>query len=312
MRSIIKFLPIFSLFLLFGACSSDPIYDTKLEKSDFFVSFRTYNGVFASATITEGDTAIVAVSIGATKGAPVTVDLSIVLPEVTNDQSKAYKLLDMSNNQLSSMLLTFPEGTGTQEFKFVALDNDLTDGTRKFTLGIKSNSAGYNIGIGKKGEAATFPVTVKDDEIPIVMSEIVGEWTVNEELYYSSKWNVEEYKVTISEVGQNQIEIVGLSGDGETVVNATVDLASKVKTITIPGQKITPSWNSGYDTYFSAYGANPFPGGFTLPIQKEEDGKLTVSFGSSYAYEFAAVTIGTQTRLGQFITSYATKLTKLP
>jgi len=169
MKNIYRLSIIAFLASIFWACASDPINDEKLDKSDFFVSFRTYNGLFPSATITEGDTTIVEVCVGATKGPAVTVDLGITLPDVPDEVSKAYQLLDMNDNPMTSMQLTFPEGTGSQEFKFVAVDNDIADGPRTFTLSITGNSAGYTIGVGSRGEASTYLINVKDDDIPFKM-----------------------------------------------------------------------------------------------------------------------------------------------
>ena len=166
MKNIFKLSIIAFIASIFWACANDPIYDEKLDKSDFFVSFRTYNGTAASATIMEGDTTTVEVSIGATKGPAITVDLEVRLPDVPNEVSKAYKLLDMNNNPMTTFQLTFPDGTGSQQFKFVAIDNAIYDSTRVFTLAITENSAGYTVGIGNSGEASTYQIIVKDDDIP--------------------------------------------------------------------------------------------------------------------------------------------------
>lgn len=173
MKNIIKLSIIAFVSLILWSCASDPIYDEKLNKSEFFVSFRTYNQLFPSATMTEGDTTTVEVSVGATKGAAVTVNLEVRLPDVPTEVSKDFEVLDMnnnviasSNNSTTSFQLTFPDGTGSQLFQFVATDNDIADGSRTFTLAITGNSAGYSIGVGSRGESSTYQITVKDDDIP--------------------------------------------------------------------------------------------------------------------------------------------------
>ena len=67
---------------------------------------------------------------------------------------------------MTTFQLTFPDGTGSQKFKFVAVDNDIVDGARTFVLAITGNSAKYTIGIGNDGEASTYSINVKDDEVP--------------------------------------------------------------------------------------------------------------------------------------------------
>lgn len=140
--------------------------DTRMSGSDFFVAFDTKNGVFASASITEGDTAVIAISMGATKGSSVSVEFDLAIPTVDNPLSAEYKLLTMDDQEMTEKKLTFPEGTGIQKFKFVTYDNDLAgDGTRTFTFKLLSNSAGYTIGVGANGEASEYKVNVLDDDI---------------------------------------------------------------------------------------------------------------------------------------------------
>jgi len=309
MKNILKLSIAALIPLVFWACADD----LKLERSDFFVSFRTYNGIFASANPIEGDTVTLTVSIGATRGSAVTVDFEVQLPEAPNAESKAYQLLDMNNNPLTSPQLTFPEGTGTQKFKFVATDNEISDGSRVFTVAITGNSAGYNIGIGNKGEASKFPITVKDDEVQLLIEELLGTWQVEEDWYVSSWTDGITYNVTFEQVDDTTLSIIGWGGEDDVVLTATVDLLSKTKTITIPFQNIHVDWDPGYDVYFTYNEAasGKWGQGFKVTLEKEDDGSIHFSLGS-YTWEFAAAEEGDDEWQGFYVLAYGTTLTKLP
>lgn len=159
--------------------------DTRMDSDDFFVAFDTKNQVFTSTSITEGDTAIISVVVGATKGASITVNFDVEAPKVTDPQSAAYKLLSMDNKEMTANTLTFPEGTGYQKFKFVVFDNDIVDGKRTFVLSLRDNSAGYTIGVGTHGEASTFKINVLDDEVwqSIGTGTFVDSWALGDFTY---------------------------------------------------------------------------------------------------------------------------------
>lgn len=189
---------IFSLITVFAVIGcGDSGIDERLSRSDYFVAFDTKNGVFTSSTITEGETAIISVVMGATKGPSVTVDFDIVVPTADNPQSVEYTLLTMDDQVLTDKKLVFPEGTGTQQFKFVSSDNDLAgEGTRVFTFKLLSNSAGYTIGVGSNGEASEYKVNVLDDDIwaSIGIGKFADTWTLG-----TTQYDVEILKSILEE-----------------------------------------------------------------------------------------------------------------
>ena len=314
MKNIFKFTALVFVSLTFWACAGDPVFDTKLEKSDFFVSFRTFNNLIPSATIVEGDTTVVEISIGAARGNAITVDFEVRIPEVANSISAEYELLDMNDNPMTNRQLTFPDGTGSQQFKFVATDNDIVDGTRRFTLAITGNSAGYNIGVGSFAEASTFVITVRDDEVQMTIEELLGTWTVTDELG-TMGWAKVTYDVTFEKVDDTTVKIIGFGDQEDVVLTATVSLLSKVKSITIPFQKMDVDWDDDEDVYFSAnawFGGNFGVGFDAVVIEKEDDGTIRFSLGSGYTWEFAATDVGTMDYLGPWELGYGTVFTKKP
>jgi archaellum component FlaF (FlaF/FlaG flagellin family) len=299
-------------------CAEDPM-DRRISSADFFVTFETHNAVNKTLSITEGDTVVVTVTIGATLGSAVTVDFDVTPPSsVTVPASAAYELLKMDNTPLTAKTLTFPQGTGAQSFKFVATDNNDIDGSRTFTLKLTGVSNNYRVGVNAAGEGATLPVAVKDDEVVILMSDLAGEWEVRDQLYYSSAWHpVVTYKIAIDSIIGNpsQIKIKGLAQNPDLVLTATVDLDKKTKTISIPAQKITPTWNPSYDTWFNDFNTMEAVNSI---IDKADDGTLTIPVAATettITYEIAAVTIGEPLEpgyLGTFRAARGTKFVKQP
>jgi len=121
--------------------------------------------------------------------------------------------------------------------------------------------------------------------------------------------------VTFEKVDDSTVKIVGFGDEDDVVVAATLDLLSKTKTITIPFQKLDVDWQDGYDVYFTFNQAvsHNFGTGFdAVAIQKEDDGTLQFSLGSTYTWEFAATSAGTLNYAGRFAIAYATVFTKEP
>jgi hypothetical protein len=308
-------------FATYG-CSEDPI-DLRLSSSDFFVTFDTHNGNTKSLSITESDTTIVTVTIAATIGDPVTVTFDVVAPTVTNPASALYELLTMNNAPLTTKTLTFPQGTGSQSFKFVATDNDDIDGSRTFTIKLTGVSNSYRVGVNATGEGATLPIAVKDDEVVVTMAEFVGEWTVSEDQYFNDgsgyAWhNGIVYNVTITEINASTVKITGLSDDEELELTANVSLDQKVKTISIPRQQIIPTWNSSYDTYFIKLGDPVNPIAMNSIVDKADDGTITLTFAASATsavYGIGAVNPGGNPStgwLGYWFQTRGTKFVKEP
>jgi hypothetical protein len=326
MKKITYIITVLLAALALYSCAEDPI-DRRLSSSDFFVTFETHNAVNKSLSITEGDTVVVTITVGATVGNPLQVSLDVTPPSsVTLPASAAYELLNLDNTPLTVKALDFMEGTGSQSFKFVATDNDDIDGSRTFTLKITGVSNDYRIGVNATGEGATLPVTVKDDEVVILMSELVGEWEVTERQYYTSAWHDEAYTIVVDSVvaDPTALRISKITGKGGVLiadVTATVDLSKKVKTIYIPAQEIDPPFDVGFITYVFALNSTTFMnnvcsgdcGDFkNLIINKADDGKLSidvVATTSPYSWCFFALNPD-GTAAGYYWYSVNTKWTK--
>jgi len=300
--------------ILYG-CSEDPI-DKSMSSSDFFVTFDTRSGEAKSIAITEGDTSVVYITIAATKGSSITVDFDVTAPQGL-PESVAYQLLNMDNTPMTGKSLTFPEGTGRQSFKFVSADNEIEDGTRVFTLKITGNSANYRNGVNVLKEGETLAINVKDDEIPILMEELLGVWQITERMYDNGWPAAETYTLTVEAVDENTISIRGWQKEDVIAVLATVDLVPKVKTITIPFQKLAVVLEDGYDTYFFKYasaqqGWGDQAGFNNLVLDKDDAGVIKVVLGTGNTYTIGAAEAGTMNYAGFFCLGAATTLTKLP
>jgi archaellum component FlaF (FlaF/FlaG flagellin family) len=299
-------------------CAEDPI-DRRISSADFFVTFETHNAVNKTLSITEGDTAVITVTIGATLGGAVTVDFDVTPSTVTNPASAAYELLKMDDTPLTTKTLTFPEGTGSQSFKFVATDNDDIDGNRTFTLKLTGVSNNYRVGVNATGEGATLPVAVKDDDKVLTIEELmVGKWEVQEDLFYNSAWHEGlKYSVAVTKVDETTINIKGLCQIEDIEVTATVNL--NTKKITIPFQSVT-TLDPDVDCYFSQQAATGITANYgtgfnNLAIEEDDDGILSFSLGTAYTYEISAATPGSVPPdgwLGFFYVGYATQFVKQP
>lgn len=241
MKQLKYILLVLGVAFLMQSCGGDDAIDQRLPSSEFFVTFDTKSGVENSLSVIEGQSVMVSITIGATKGAPVTVDFDVETPQTSNPASSAYKILGLDGIEMTSKTLTFPEGTGTQSFLFLAVDNEDLDGDRTFNLKLKSNSAGYRLGVNiQNQEGATMPIIVTDDEH--VLKEFTGTWTV-------SSTRVEDFTVTAIGGPQDNVIILknfpvgygyGVYYDVPVIVdveNGTLEIAS-IKGIP-----------SGYGTY---------------------------------------------------------------
>jgi hypothetical protein len=309
-------------FTIYG-CSEDPI-DRRLPASEFFVTFETHNGVNKTLTITEGDTTVITITIAATVGNPAAVDFALAVPSSAPASAQAYELLDMDDAPLTVRSLTFPQGTGAQSFKFVSIDNDYVDGSRTFTFSLQGVSEDYRLGVDTTGgEGYNLPVVVKDDEVVILMSELVGEWDLTEDLYYSSAYHSEEYKITMEEVDPTTVRIIGFTDDEDLKVLATVNLTQKVKTMVIPAQDVY-AWQPPYITHFAALNSTTFANNIGSPagdfkrllINKDDDGTLRINVvadSAPFSYVFIALDPDTRAYAGTWgVYARNTKLVKHP
>jgi hypothetical protein len=324
MKKITYIITVLLAALALYRCAEDPI-DRRLSSSDFFVTFETHNAVNKSLSITEGDTVVITIAIGATVGEPTAVDFDITPPSsVTIPATAAYELLNMDDTPLTAKTLTFPQGAGSQSFKFVAIDNDDIDGSRTFTLKLTGVSNDYRIGVNAAGEGATLPVAVKDDEVVVLMSELIGEWDLTEDLYYSSAYHAQTYTITVEEVNPTTVRIIGFTDDPDVQVLANVNLSQKVKTMVIPAQDIEPTWQTGYITHFAALNSTTFSNNIGSPngdfkrliINKDDDGTLRINVvadTSPFSYVFIALNSTNRTYAGTWgVYARNTKLVKQP
>ena len=134
--------------LLVSACSSDP---ELFDKSDSFVAFNS-----DVAKVSEKDSLMIPVDVGALKGSPsVTVNFEVV------DSTGATIAKEGVDFTLGSTSITFVDGFGTQYVKVKPVDNDLFTGNKTFKITLTSNSVGYPFGV-----IQTVNVTIVDDEHP--------------------------------------------------------------------------------------------------------------------------------------------------
>jgi hypothetical protein len=266
---------------------------------------------------------VITVTIAATEGEPVTVNFDVTPSTVTNPASAAYEILTMDDRTLTTKALLFPEGTGARSFKFVAIDNEQVDGSRTFTFKLTGVSNGYRLGVSANGEGATLPVAVKDDEVVILMSELIGEWDLTENLYYSGAYHAEAYKISMEEVNSTTVRIIGFTDDPDVRVLATVDLSQKVKTMVIPAQDIAP-WEPPYITHFAALNSTTFSNNIGSPngdfkrliINKDDDGTLRINVvadSAPFSYVFIALDPADRSYAGTWgVYARDTKLVKQP
>lgn len=179
MKQLKNIFLVLGVALLAVSCGGKDDIDQRLAKSKYFVTFDTKSGMVPTLNVTENKDILVAVTVGATKGASMTVDFKVNTPSTTDPASALYDLFNLDGTPMTSTTLTFPEGTGAQSFLFRARDNELTDGKRTFELELTDNSAGYTVGVNKNGEGKTIDVTVTDDDHPL--KAWTGIWTILEE-----------------------------------------------------------------------------------------------------------------------------------
>ncbi|MDR0694388.1 MAG: hypothetical protein LBF81_03705 [Prevotellaceae bacterium] len=304
-NSKILFLLLAGFIASFYGCQDDAI--TVLPAEYYFVAVNA-----PSSSLPEGDTLTFSVYAGAQAGNDVNVTFNI---SGTNKDGSAlvegtdFVVLSSNDQPLSTKSLTLAKGMGPTEFKVAVIDDATSNPGRSFTVSLTGNSANYTLGMdnGKTGKDLT--VSIKDDEILIEMSELVGDWTVTNEYVYSGGWvKRADYTISVAEVDPTTINITGLIGIARTIT-ATVDLAAKVKTITIPLQEVTPTLNASYKTFMHTTG--PYfigsqPANSNAIIEKDDVGKISIHWESVYdtgndgGYGYAAWNLAGTASLGFF------------
>jgi hypothetical protein len=268
------------------SCRKDPAVTSIDPALGYYVSFDK-----PTLSVAEGDTVTVNILLNtdfiSRQGA--FVDFTVIPPVTTLPASASYSVLAMNNNPLLNLNVngSNADDNGYASFKFVAADNNDVDGSRTFKIAISSTSLDVPVGNPFGSKMDTISIAVKDDEIPILMSELVGTWTVTDEWTYSSGWvKRNDYTITIAEVNPTTISIAGLIGVARTVT-ATVNLSAKTKTITIPLQEVTPTLNTSYTTYMHStgrffIGTAVSPANSTAVIEKNDDGQIFIHWESVY------------------------------
>ncbi|MDR2448330.1 MAG: hypothetical protein LBD52_00030 [Prevotellaceae bacterium] len=273
----------FSLLLLMGViasfygCQDNPV--TVLPVDKYFVAVNA-----PSSSVFEGDT--ITLSVYAILQDDITVDFSIA---GTNKDGSAlvegtdFVVLSADDQPLSTKSVTLAKGVGVTEFKVAITDDNITNPGRVLTVSLTGNSANYNLGLDNGKTGKDLDISIKDDEILIEMSELVGDWTVTKEWRrYNGYWEeAQDYTITITEVDPAAIQIAGLMGDNTRTIRATVDLIAKNKIMTIPMQEVFPPIYNGYRTIMHSAGRGVW--GTGLPpadshavIEKDDAGKISI------------------------------------
>lgn len=274
----------FTLLLLTGiiasfyGCQDDPV--TVLPIDQYFVAVNA-----PSSSVAEGDT--MTFSVYAILQNDITVDFSVTGINKDNSalvEGTDFVVLSANDQPLSTKSVTLAKGVGLTEFKVAIIDDNITNPGRVLTVSLTGNSANYNLGLDNGKAGKDLDISIKDDEILIEMSELVGTWTVTNEWRCGCPWGwtkAQDYTITIVEVDPVTITITGLMGNTRTIT-ATVDLIAKNKTMTIPLQEVTPTINNTWRTFMHSvswfiYGGQSFsPADSHAAIEKDDDGKISI------------------------------------
>jgi Leucine-rich repeat (LRR) protein len=139
------------------------------------------------------------------------------------------------------------------------------------------------------------------NDLVLSMADVVGEWTVTEDEYYSNAWHSGTYTIDIANVSGNEILITGITGNDETKISATVTLGYD-NYLFISAQDIVPTRNPSYITRFAplSYLSNvadniglSFP---SLKINKVSGGLEIEVYGLTQPYSYIIIALNPETR----------------
>ncbi|MDR0692223.1 MAG: hypothetical protein LBF69_04205 [Prevotellaceae bacterium] len=242
----------------------------------------------SSSSVAEGDT--MTFSVYAILQNDITVDFSVTGINKDNSalvEGSDFVVLSANDQPLSAKSVTLAKGVGLTEFKVAIIDDNITNPGRVLTVSLTGNSANYNLGLDNGKAGKDLDISIKDDEILIEMSELVGTWTVTNEMRCYCPWSwsgAQDYTITVAEVDPATINITGLMGDNSRTIRATVDLIAKIKTMTIPLQEVSPPMFPGWRTlmhstsWFIFAGTSFYPTDTHAIIEKDDAGKISISW----------------------------------
>jgi hypothetical protein len=275
----LTFLLLTGVIASFYGCQDDPTVVLPVDK--YFVAINApESGVFESDTIT--------FSVYAILQNDITVDFSVT--GMNKDGSALvegtdFVVLSANDQPLSTKSVTLPNGLGLAEFKVAVANDNITNPGRSLHVSLTGNSANYNLGLDNGKTGKDLDISIKDDEILIEMSELVGTWTVTKETRCNCPWawtEAQDYTITVTEVDPETIRITGLMGDNTRTITATVDLIAKSKIMTIPRQEVFPAKYPGWRTIMHSaswwiYGGDTFsPTDTHAIVEKDGAGKISI------------------------------------
>jgi hypothetical protein len=153
--------------LALNACNEKE--DVYLPASEYFVSVVNNTAL----VVQDGDILKIPVVIAAPKSKAITVTYDF---EVNTDTTKAvlgtdFWVVDVDTNRVTNYTLTFPEGTGTDTIYIQAPFTGNTE-LKKVNLVLKSNTAGYNLGMNSSYAKCVLTVAYPS------LDDFVGEYDV--------------------------------------------------------------------------------------------------------------------------------------
>lgn len=262
MKNIVKYYAILFAFVAFAGCSEE-------KEMTYFV-----NPDLAPASVTTGNV----------------TDITYLSAVISGTASMNEGITDRGvfiagNQNFTGAVAVSATAVDSTTGNYTVTVTDLTEVT---TYYIKSYATSFAGGT-TFGEVKSFMTP----EAPPQWNDLVGTWTVTEDLYLSSWYNGETYNITISGVSGDKfkIKIEGFAPWSETdghIIYATVDNMK----ITLPSQELLPTWQTGYTTFFAALKTGTFAtdAGTHFPatdIITNDNGKLQITLLSglgTYSY----------------------------
>jgi len=227
MKNIVKACAILAALASLAACNKYADYTTAP-----FVSLDT-----RSATIAESDPATtwtLPVHVYNVSGS---TTVSYTVEPITAKEGVDYTVSDASG------VLTFPEGTDTQNITFsISGQPGVYTGSVRFRVVLNSATNDVQLGASK-----VCTVTISDKDLLVDWKYLEGEWTAQD--YDGEDKDGGTYKIKITKVDDTNLTIYNLWG-GETTLKATVTFGEGATsaTLSIPHNQVV------YDATADGYG----------------------------------------------------------